>query len=87
MLENGFTKVPNSVLYADDITSTEKLVYILLRSMAIGRDECFPSTDKLGKLLGITRRTISTCLKNLEDGGYINKQRRFGNTNVYTIVK
>lgn len=82
-----FIQVPNDVLTAKDIDKTDKLVYCAIKSFCIKKDECFPSTELLGKMLGVTRRTVSKSISSLDKSGYITRTIHRGQSNCYKILK
>ena len=83
-----YTKIPTETLYAKDIDRTDKLVYMALHTFCYGKkNTCFPSTEVVGKMLGLTRRSISTSITNLVKQGYIERTIRHGQSNIYKMVK
>jgi len=85
-LSRGFTQVPNSILEDTNISVKGRFLYSLLLKFAWQEGQCFPGQTKLGELCGVTRYTISKWMKELEDAGYIEVERRGqGNTNIYRL--
>lgn len=82
-----FTQFPNDVLVAKDIDKTDKLVYCAIKSFCVRKNECFPSTELLGKMLGVTRRTISKSVTSLAKNGYIVRTIHRGQSNCYKMLK
>lgn len=83
-----YTKIPNDVVTANDIDKTDKLVYIALNTFCYGnKNECYPSTEVVGKMLGLTRRSISKSLTNLVKKGYVERTIRHGQSNHYKMLK
>ena len=51
-------------------------VYNVLASMADSNQECYPSQQRIGDLLGYSRATVNKALKVLEGQGLITVSRR-----------
>src|SRR5882762_5287837 len=47
---------------------------------------CFPSIDTIGEKFGRTRTTVIEAIAWLEANGYLYKQRRRRDSNLYTII-
>lgn len=62
MAENAFINNPNYTL-------TEKMIFLSLCTYAGKGKSCFPGQSGIGKNLGITRQTVNTTIKSLEQKG------------------
>lgn len=83
---HGFTQVPNVILEEQNLSLGAKLCYAMLLRYAWQRDSCFPGQETLAEALGISRRSVVTFLRELEESGYVEKVRRgLGKTNVYVL--
>lgn len=83
---HGFTQVPNVILENAKLSLGAKMCYALLLRYAWQAGSCFPGQDSMAAALGISRRSIITFLKELEESGYVEKVRRgLGRTNVYIL--
>ncbi|OAB27861.1 helix-turn-helix domain-containing protein [Paenibacillus macquariensis] len=88
--------VPVDILDVPDLSSSEKLVYIVLRSYVNPTDPtAFPSYETIAKKASLSRRRVIDIVKSLEDKGLIKKEtrltvtkdRKIKNTsNLYTLV-
>jgi DNA-binding transcriptional regulator YhcF (GntR family) len=86
------TMVDNAVLYSSQLTTYEKLTYVILCAYAnIKTGECYPSIKTLGELAGASKNTVKTSLKGLRDKGLITIQERkkgsLNESNLYTLTK
>lgn len=83
---HGFTQVPNVILREPNLSTGAKLIYACLLSYAWQKESCFPGQETLAEDLGISKRSVVTCLQELEKFGYVEKKRRgLGKTNVYIL--
>lgn len=48
--------------------------------------QCYPSVDTIAEIVGCNRRTVLRKLKELEQAGYIQRQKRFNKTDLYEIA-
>lgn len=86
-LKHGFTQLPNYVLKDKNLSFGARLAYAVLLSYAWQEGSCFPGQDRMAQDLGISRRMVSSYLKELKKAGYIGWQRRgLNKTNVYFIL-
>jgi hypothetical protein len=70
--------VPVDILNVPDLTTHEKMVYIVLRSFANPhKPEAFPSYETIAKLGSMTRRHAINCVKSLVEKGLLKKEMRF----------
>lgn len=82
----GFTQVPNHILESDKISPGAKLTYTMLLKYAWQNDFCFPGQDRLGKDMGVSRRSVNTYIQELEKKKFIIiKRQGQGKPNVYTL--
>lgn len=69
-----------------EVLGSDKIVLVCLAKHADWDTlECYPSQARIAKKCGISVRTVSTCLKNLAEGGFIDRQAREGAADVITI--
>ena len=64
--------------YRQPITSGAKFVLVALADMADEEHSCFPGQAKLAAMTGQGERTVRRQLAELEEAGYIKRERRFG---------
>ena len=82
----GFTQVPNVLIRSTRLASLAKIVYAQLLSYAWNNNYCFPGQEKMAVDTGSSRTTIYRALRELEDGGWLEVQRRGqGKTNIYIL--
>lgn len=85
--QNGFTRVPNSILRSKDLSPGAKLAYAGLLSYAWTDDSCFPGQDRLATDLGVSRQTANLYIKELQRKKRINVKRRGqGRSNLYELL-
>ena len=85
-----YTKIPNELFTTEQITFKEKMLLFYLCMRAGSKKVCFPSISRIAKELRISETTVISCIKALEQKGFIKKERRRnlngGNSsNLYTI--
>lgn len=88
--------VPVDILDVPDLTSSEKLVYIVLRSYVNPTDPtAFPAYKTIAAKASLSRRRVIDIIKSLEEKGLIRKEARFTVTkerkirdtsNIYTLI-
>lgn len=82
----GFTQVPNFLLRDPGVSANAKVVYSMLLSYAWNNDHVFPGQVRLGKDIGLSQPTIARALKELQQQGWLDIQRRGqGKTNIYVL--
>jgi hypothetical protein len=82
----GFTQVPNLILNNKDLSFAAKVVYAKLLSYAWNNNRVFPGQETMAEELGTSQPTIARSVKELEDIGYLEIQRRGqGLTNLYIL--
>jgi DNA-binding transcriptional MocR family regulator len=85
-LNQGFTQIPNYILYDTEISPSARFLLSLLLSFAWTTDQVFPGKEKLGKLMNCSEDTVHKYLLELKDKNLISwKRRGLGKTNVYKI--
>lgn len=82
----GFTQVPNFILVSKKVGVGAKLTYAMLLKFAWEKSYCFPGQDRLADDIGVTKRSVVTFLKELEQAGFVKIERRGqGRPNRYTL--
>lgn len=64
----------------------DKAVYFYLLSLQENAGKVFPSVSTLSRELGIPERTVKRSLKWLQDAFLISAQRRYDNSNLYSVT-
>jgi len=86
IVRGGFTQLPNFVLKSGTLSLGAKVSYALFLSYAWHNDSCFPGQDALAEDMGMSRTRVNEFIKELEQAGLIEIQRRGqGKTNLYKI--
>jgi DNA-binding transcriptional ArsR family regulator len=82
----GFTQVPNILLKSKSLSANAKVVYAQLLAYAWTNSYCFPGQERMGEDIGASQPTIHRALKELQDSGWLEVERRGqGKTNIYTL--
>lgn len=82
----GFTQVPNFVLESEAVSVGAKLTYAMLLKYAWHEKRCFPGQGRLAEEMGVSRRSVSSYLQELEEREFISIERQGqGKTNIYTL--
>ena len=82
----GFTQVPNFLLRDPKVSANAKVVYSMLLSYAWNNSYVFPGQERMGDDVGLSQPTIARAVKELEDQGWLEIQRRGqGKTNIYVL--
>jgi predicted transcriptional regulator len=68
--DEGHFKMVNNFIVAKNLTSNEKIIFLLIHSWHWCKDMTF-SERWIAKELGLSKNTVSKSLKNLETFGYI----------------
>jgi biotin operon repressor len=82
-----FTKIPfDFIENAKSLSWHARWLYVTLMYYRNGKSgEAFPSYDKITELTRMRREKISKSIEELERWGWIQKHRRYSNSNVYTL--
>lgn len=82
----GFTQVPNAVLNNKQLSFAAKVVYAKLLSYAWTNNRVFPGQVTMANDIGSKKSTINKAIKELEEVGWLDIERRGqGQTNIYTL--
>jgi len=66
MLENGYGLMPNKVLFDLELSSTSKLVYVLISSLSAEKGYCWANNKYIANQLQLSERQVSRSIKKLE---------------------
>ena len=84
--QQGYTNIPNHILYDGTISSRAKLVYTMLLSYAYTNNRVFPGQERLARLCGLSARSVWDAIKELDKKRFITVIRRGqGRTNLYVL--
>ena len=82
----GFTQVPNFLLRDPKVSANAKVVYSMLLSYAWNNSCVFPGQERMAEDIGLPQPTIARAVKELEEQGWLEIQRRGqGKTNIYVL--
>lgn len=88
LLRDGFTSMPNTVLYYHGLSMGAKATYLVLLSYAWNTMEIWAGQTAMATHLGITEKTLRKYLSELTDHGVITITRRGqGLTSVVTFER
>lgn len=86
MLANGFTAVPNRVIFDSGLSMAARCLYAVLLAFARGGSKCVVGQEELAKACGCTDRTVRKYLDELRESGLVSwVQRGLNMPNVYCI--
>ena len=87
-VQEGYTRVPNTILRHQHLSMGAKLTYAMLLSYAWYNNSCFPGQKTLADDIGTSERSVRTYLKELQDAGLLEVERHgLGQTNEYTLAE
>ena len=66
MLEKGYGLMPNVVLFDKELSSTSKLVFVLISSLSAEKGYCWANNHYMAEQLGMSERQVSRSIKQLE---------------------
>ena len=79
----NFTVIPTETLRDKELNSSEKLVYLYLMALAGSSSNCFPSINTISRELKLSRKTVCTAVKSLQNKKRIAYVRRQGKGGEY----
>lgn len=72
----GWSAIPNWVVWDESISGRAKLVYMCLNSRASRRGDSFPSHAKMAKESGLSVTTVKLALEELRSLGIVSWEKR-----------
>lgn len=66
MINQGYGLMPNIVLFDTELSSTSKLVFVLISSLCAAEGYCWANNEYIGSKLGISKSQASRSIKQLE---------------------
>ena len=86
IMENGFGMLPNKVLFDKELSSTSKLIYSYITSLSAKDGYCWASNKFIGDKFGVSSKTISVNISQLENCGYIRVEiKKFYRRNIFLL--
>ena len=77
IFSEGYGIVPKLLMKADDISSNTKIVLCYLLSYTGAGVHSYPNMEQIATDLKISRRTVSRCIANAYEAGYIHINKKF----------
>lgn len=82
-----FVMVPQSLVKDSLLNKRDKVVYMSLCLFANNETkQAYPSTQTIATIVGCSRNNVFKSLRSLENGGYIKREGRAGETNIYYLL-
>ncbi|MGN1318550.1 MAG: helix-turn-helix domain-containing protein [Lachnospirales bacterium] len=76
-----FVMVYNTFILNENYTINQKMMFLALKSFGGNKNNCYPSKETLAKKLSLSKRTVATILKQLEELGAIVIINRYAESN------
>ena len=88
ILKEGFTQIPNLIIYDYKLDSQEKAILMALYCFAFGKNHPWPSQKLIAQCAGCSESTVKRKLKSLNHKGYITwqKTRKFNTYLLKAII-
>lgn len=77
IVEHYFAPIPEALLYDDNISPQAIRIYGVLVRHGSTPADCYPSQERIGKLIGLAERSVRRPILELERAGWISRRRRF----------
>lgn len=78
-----YVELPMVVLLDDDISSTAKVLMGLITTLTMQDGFCYASNYRLGNLMKVSKRTITSCLTSLRRKNYIRVEQLPNERRIY----
>lgn len=85
MLEQGYWFIPNVVLFNNELSDKQKLLYCLISSLCAEKGYCWATNEYLGKKLWVTLTTISRNIATLIEKWFIVMDLKNWNERILTL--
>lgn len=76
-----FVMIYNTFILNENYTVNQKMMFLALKSFGGNKNNCYPSKETLAKKLSLSKRTVATILKQLEELGAILIINRYTESN------
>lgn len=76
-----FVMAYNTFILNENYSINQKMTFLALKSFGGNKNNCYPSKETLAKKLSISKRTVTTVLKQLEELGAIVIINRYAESN------
>jgi hypothetical protein len=83
-----FVAIPHSFIQnARGLSFHARWLFVVLRFYTNGKSGvAFPSYNTIQALTGMRREKIASSIKELEESGWLRRQRRFSSSTIYEVV-
>ncbi len=79
--------IPAAAVFDARIGSAELRVLCAIAAYADRAGKCWPATTTVASKLGVSDRRVRSCLRNLENCGYLKTEHRPGRRSTYLICR
>ncbi len=79
----GCIILDDSIVKSNSISSTDKLVYGVIKALSNNLGYCYASNDYISKKVNLSKRTISKSISNLRKVNYIRVETINYQRNIY----
>ena len=79
----GCIILDDSIVKSNSISSTDKLVYGVIKALSNNLGYCYASNDYISKKVNLSKRTISKSISNLRQVHYIRVETMTYQRNIY----
>lgn len=81
----GCIILDDSIVKSNSISSTDKLVYGVIKALTNNKGYCYASNDYISKKVNLSKRTITKSISNLKRANYIRVETINYQRNIYLI--
>ncbi|MBQ6323969.1 MAG: helix-turn-helix domain-containing protein [Bacilli bacterium] len=78
-----YVELPMVVLLDEDISSTSKVLMGLITTLTMQDGFCYASNKRLGNLMKVSKRTITSCITSLRRKNYIRVEQEPNERKIY----
>lgn len=78
-----YVELPMVVLLDEDISSTSKVLMGLITTLTMQDGFCYASNKRLGSLMKVSKRTITSCITSLRRKNYIRVEQEPNERKIY----
>ena len=78
-----YVELPMVVLLDEDISSTSKVLMGLITTLTMKDGHCYASNKRLGNIMKVSKRTITSCITSLKRKNYIRVEQEPNERKIY----
>lgn len=84
-----FVAIPHSFIKgARELSFHARWLFVTLRFYTNGESgKAFPSYDRIQQMTGMRREMIAKSIRELEEAGWLTRQKRFNSSTLYEIMR